>query len=65
MKKRPDLKLRLNELRGDPEPPVEVTLRLEAEQYGKLQAPAHSAESPVAAYVVQFLHQHIEQALSD
>ncbi len=62
MKKRPDLKQRLDDLRHEPEPPVDVTLRLEADQYRKLQALALEQNLSVAAYIVQLLHQHLEQA---
>ena len=57
MKKQPNLKQRLDELRHKPEPPVEVTLRLEAEVYQKLQGLALQENRSVAAYIAALLSQ--------
>ncbi len=62
MKKQPDLKKRLDELRHEPEPPVEVALRLEADIYQKLQSLALQENLSVAAYIAERLHEFIEQA---
>jgi hypothetical protein len=65
MKKRPDLKQRLDDLRGEPEQPVEITLRLDAEQYRELQVLALAQNLSVAAYLDWLIGQHLNQVESD
>ena len=62
MVKKPDnLKKRLNELRQEPAPPVDVTLTLDAELYEALKALARQHRQPLETYLVRVLHLHVEE----
>ena len=58
MVKKPNLKKRLNELRQEPAPPVDVTLTLDAELYQALKALARQHRQPLEAYLIRILERH-------
>ena len=58
MKKPGNLKKRLAELRQEPAPPVDLTLRLDAELYQALKALARQHRQPLEAYLIRILEQH-------
>jgi hypothetical protein len=59
-RKRPDLNKRLAEVRQEPAPPVDITLRLDAELYQSLKALARRHRQPLEAYLVRVLAQQVE-----
>ena len=61
MVKKPNLKKRLNELRQEPAPPVDVTLTLDAELYQALKALARQHRQPLEAYLVRLLERHADE----
>ncbi len=61
-RKKPDLKQRLDDLRQEPAPPVELTLSLDAELYQTLKALARQHRQPLETYLLRVLRQHAEDA---
>lgn len=59
-RKRPDLKKRLDEIRQEPAPPVDVTLTLDAELYRALKVMARQRRQPLEVYLIHILKQHVE-----
>ncbi len=62
MKKSGNLKKRLDDLRQEPEPPVELTLTLDAELYQALKALARQHRQSLEAYLLRVLVQDAEAA---
>lgn len=58
MKKPGNLKKRLAEIRQEPAPPVDLTLRLDAELYQALKVLARKRRQPLQTYLVSILQQH-------
>ena len=54
-RKRPDLKKRLNELRDEPAPPVELTLLLDADVLKALKQRARRKRQSVEDYISDLL----------
>ena len=59
--KKPNLKKRLAEIRQEPAPPVDLTLRLDAELYQALKTLARQHRQPLEAYLIRVLSQHIAE----
>ena len=64
-KKRVDLKKRLDDLRGQPEPPVDVSMQLDTNLYRLLTTLAATEQLTLEAYLVNVLNRHAESALVD
>jgi len=60
--KKPNLKQRLDEIRQEPAPPVDLTLRLDAELYQALKVLARRRREPVDTYALRILQHHVERA---
>ena len=58
--KRPDLKKRLNELRDEPEPQIEIELQVDAELMRRLKVLARRKRVPVETYITNLLATHVE-----
>lgn len=56
--KKPNLKQRLDEIRQEPAPPVDVTLTLDADLYQALKALARRHRQPLEAYLIRILQRH-------
>ena len=59
--KKPNLKKRLNELRQEPAPPVDVTLTLDAALHQALKALARQHRQPLETYLVHLLERHADE----
>ncbi len=60
VKRASNLKKRLDEIREQPSPPVEVSLDLDAELYQTLKALARQHRQPLEAYLLRVLSQHAD-----
>jgi len=58
MKKGADLKKRLDTLRQEPEPPIAVTLHLDADLYRSLKSLAVRDNQPIETWIAQLLSQY-------
>lgn len=58
-RKRPDLKKRLDEIRQEPAPPVNITLQLDSELYQALKILARKHRLPLEPYLIRILEQHM------
>ena len=59
-RKRPDLKKRLDELRDEPEPQIELELQVDAELMRRLKRLARRKRVPVETYITNILTEHVE-----
>jgi hypothetical protein len=57
---KPNLKQRLAEIRQEPAPPLDLTLRLDAALYQALKALARKRRQPLESYLIHILEQHVE-----
>lgn len=62
MKKSANLKKRLDGLRDEPDPPVEMTLSLDADLYRTLKHLAAQEELSIEVYIASVLSKHIVTA---
>ena len=60
MKRKPNLKKRLDELRDEPDPQIELELQIDSELLRGLKQLARRKRIPVEAYIVNILAKHVE-----